>query len=171
MSCAGSPVAGSGNCSSTTRAAPRSSSISTRTRRLPTATSKHDPKAPLVADLARRNSLNGGWGWRCAVMTRFGGLASAQCPEIRAMSVASKICGLSSEEAVAAAVEGGAAYVGFVFYPPSPRAINPERAAALCALAPPGVQRVGLFVDAEDAVIRAVLDAAPIDILQFHGGE
>jgi len=87
------------------------------------------------------------------------------------MSVASKICGLSSEDAVAAAVEGGAAYLGFVFYPPSPRAVSPIRAAALCALVPPGVQRVGLFVDAEDAAIRAVLDQAPIDILQFHGHE
>ena len=87
------------------------------------------------------------------------------------MSVAAKICGLSSEAAVAAAVEGGAAYLGFVFYPPSPRAVSPARAAALCAAVPSGVLRVGLFVDADDALIRAVLDAAPIDILQFHGRE
>src|SRR5437763_16372818 len=87
------------------------------------------------------------------------------------MSVRAKICGLSSEAAVAAAVEGGAAYLGFVFYPPSPRAVSPVRAAALCAAVPSGVQRVGLFVDADDAAIRAVLDAAPIDILQFHGHE
>src|SRR6188474_3493005 len=87
------------------------------------------------------------------------------------MSVAAKICGLSSEDAVAAAVEGGAVYLGFVFYPPSPRAVSPARAAALCAAVPSGVQRVGLFVDADDAAIRAVLDAAPIDMLQFHGKE
>ena len=87
------------------------------------------------------------------------------------MSVAAKICGLSSEAAVAAAVAGGAAYVGFVFYPPSPRAVSPARAAELCAAVPSGVQRVGLFVDAEDAAIRAVLDEAPIDMLQFHGHE
>src|ERR1700688_4091542 len=87
------------------------------------------------------------------------------------MSIAAKICGLSSEAAVAAAVEGGAAYLGFVFYPPSPRAVSPARAAALCALVPSGVQRVGLFVDAGDEAIRAVLDRAPIDILQFHGRE
>lgn len=87
------------------------------------------------------------------------------------MSVATKICGLSSEDAVAAAVEGGAAYVGFVFYPPSPRAVSPSRAAALCAAVPSGVQRVGLFVDAEDAAIAAALQTAPIDILQFHGRE
>src|SRR5579864_578570 len=87
------------------------------------------------------------------------------------MSIAAKICGLSSEAAVAAAVEGGAAYLGFVFYPPSPRAVAPARAAALCTAVPSGVQRVGLFVDADDEAIRAVLDAAPIDMLQFHGHE
>lgn len=87
------------------------------------------------------------------------------------MSVAAKICGLSSEAGVAAAVAGGAAYLGFVFYPPSPRALLPSRAAELCASVPSGVQRVGLFVDAEDAGIEAVLEAAPIDILQFHGHE
>src|SRR6266581_7492538 len=87
------------------------------------------------------------------------------------MSIAAKICGLSSEAAVAAAVGGGAAYLGFVFYPPSPRAVSPARAAALCAAVPSGVRRVGLFVDAEDEAIRAVLAEAPIDILQFHGHE
>jgi phosphoribosylanthranilate isomerase len=87
------------------------------------------------------------------------------------MTIAAKICGLNSEEAVAAAVEGGAAYLGFVFYPPSPRAVSPARAAALCSGVPSSVQRVALFVDADDAAIRAVIDAAPIDILQFHGGE
>jgi phosphoribosylanthranilate isomerase len=87
------------------------------------------------------------------------------------MSVAAKICGLSSEAAVAAAVKGGAAYLGFVFYPPSPRSVSPQRAAALCAGVPAGVRRVGSFVDAEDGAIRAILDIAPIDILQFHGHE
>jgi phosphoribosylanthranilate isomerase len=87
------------------------------------------------------------------------------------MSIRAKICGLSSEAAVAAAVEGGAAYLGFVFYLPSPRAVSAERAAQLCAGVPSGVQRVGLFVDADDAAIAAVLDLVPIDILQFHGPE
>jgi phosphoribosylanthranilate isomerase len=87
------------------------------------------------------------------------------------MSIAAKICGLNSETAVAAAIEGGAAYLGFVFYPPSPRAVSPSRAAELCAGVPSGVRRVALFVDADDAVIGAVLDAVPIDILQFHGAE
>jgi phosphoribosylanthranilate isomerase len=87
------------------------------------------------------------------------------------MTIVAKICGLSSEAAVAAAVEGGAAYLGFVCYPPSPRAIDPARVAGLCAAVPSGVKRVALFVDADDAAIRAVLDQAPIDILQFHGHE
>jgi len=88
-----------------------------------------------------------------------------------AMSIAAKICGLNSAGAVAAAVAGGAAYVGFVFYRPSPRAVEPARAAELCAAVPSGVQRVGLFVDADDDAIREVLNSAPIDILQFHGRE
>ena len=81
------------------------------------------------------------------------------------MGVTAKICGLSTEEAVTAASTGGAAYLGFVFYPPSPRAVTPQRAAQLCAAVPAGIARVGLFVDAEDRVIEAALTVAPIDIL------
>jgi phosphoribosylanthranilate isomerase len=87
------------------------------------------------------------------------------------MTVAAKICGLSTEAAVAAAVVGGAAYLGFVFYPPSPRAVTAGEAARLCAAVPTAIARVGLFVDADDDAIRAVLAEAPIDILQFHGHE
>ena len=87
------------------------------------------------------------------------------------MSVAAKICGLSSEAAVAAAIDGGAAYLGFVFYPSSPRAVTPERVGRLCAAVPAGIARVGLFVDVDDEMIAAVLAVAPIDILQFHGSE
>jgi phosphoribosylanthranilate isomerase len=87
------------------------------------------------------------------------------------MDVTAKICGLSSKEAVAAAVAGGAAFLGFVFYPPSPRAVTAERAARLCVGMPAGIARVGLFVDADDAVIEAVLTAVPLDMLQLHGNE
>ncbi len=87
------------------------------------------------------------------------------------MSVLAKICGLSSEEAIAAALLGGAAYLGFVFYPKSPRAVGAERAARLAAAIPKGVCRVGLFVDAADEAIGAILDEAPLDLLQLHGGE
>ncbi len=87
------------------------------------------------------------------------------------MSVAAKICGLSTEAAVSAAIAGGAAYLGFVFYPPSPRAVTPAKAARLCVPVPSGLARVGLFVDADDDAISAVLAEVPIDILQFHGHE
>jgi phosphoribosylanthranilate isomerase len=87
------------------------------------------------------------------------------------MAVAAKICGLSSAEAVTAAVDGGAAYLGFVFYPPSPRAVTPSQAARLCAGVPAGIARVGLFVDAEDEAIEAALATAAVEILQFHGNE
>jgi phosphoribosylanthranilate isomerase len=87
------------------------------------------------------------------------------------MGVAAKICGLSSMEAVAAAVAGGVAYLGFVFYPPSPRAVTAERAARLCVGVPAGIARVGLFVDADDSAIEAVLAAVPLDMLQLHGNE
>lgn len=89
-----------------------------------------------------------------------------------------KICGLNDAAGVDAAVAGGAGMIGFVFFPPSPRAVTPEMAAALSARAPQaggsgagGPLRVGLFVDAPDEAIAAVLDAVPLDILQLHGEE
>ncbi|WP_299623164.1 phosphoribosylanthranilate isomerase [Pelagibius sp.] len=87
------------------------------------------------------------------------------------MSVDVKICGISTPEAMAAAVEGGAAFVGLVFYPPSPRAVTPEQAAALAAPVPAGVTKTGLLVDADDATIESILKAVPLDLLQLHGGE
>jgi phosphoribosylanthranilate isomerase len=87
------------------------------------------------------------------------------------MPVAAKICGLNDAAAVAAAVSGGARYLGFVFYPPSPRHVSPAEAKALTAAVPAGVTRVGLFVDADDPAIAATLDAVTLDLLQFHGAE
>jgi phosphoribosylanthranilate isomerase len=87
------------------------------------------------------------------------------------MSLAAKICGLSDEAGVAAAVAGGARFVGFVFYPPSPRCVAPERARDLAAAVPAGIAKIGLFVDADDATIAGTLAAAPLDMLQFHGAE
>ncbi len=85
------------------------------------------------------------------------------------MSLEAKICGINSPDALVAAVDGGAGYVGFVFYPPSPRFVTPEQAAMLAA--PAEVKKVGLFVDAEDDAIQTTLDACPLDMLQFHGAE
>jgi len=87
------------------------------------------------------------------------------------MPVPVKICGLSRADAVAAAVAGGAAFVGFVFYPRSPRAVTPETAGRLAAAVPPGIVKVGLFVDPGDDAIAATLAAAPLDLLQLHGEE
>ena len=82
-----------------------------------------------------------------------------------------KICGLTRPADVAAAVTAGADAVGFVFYAPSPRAVTRGQARALCALLPPFVTAVGLFVDAGAAAVRAVLEEVPLGLLQFHGEE
>jgi phosphoribosylanthranilate isomerase len=87
------------------------------------------------------------------------------------MSVAAKICGLTSTEAVEAAVAGGARFVGFVFYPPSPRSVTAAEAASLAAGVAPNITRTGVFVDPDDRLLETVLAKVPLDLLQFHGGE
>jgi len=82
-----------------------------------------------------------------------------------------KICGVNDEAAMDAAVEAGADLVGFVFFPPSPRAVLPARAAALSARHAGGPLRAGLFVDPEDEAVARVLGAVPLDLLQLHGKE
>jgi len=82
-----------------------------------------------------------------------------------------KICGLTREADVEAAVAAGADAIGFVFYAKSPRAVTPERARALARLLPPFVTPVGLFVNATDAELQAGLDALPNMLVQFHGDE
>ena len=87
------------------------------------------------------------------------------------MSVAAKICGVNSPAAVSAAVDGGARLIGVNFYPPSPRAVTPEAAAALVAGTPPDIAKVGVFVDPDDDTLAATLAAVRLDMLQLHGGE
>lgn len=82
-----------------------------------------------------------------------------------------KICGLTREEDVDAAVAAGADAIGFVLYPPSPRYITPQRAAELARRIPPFVDVVGLFVNEAPEVVRAACEALPINVLQFHGDE
>ena len=82
-----------------------------------------------------------------------------------------KICGLNDGASVVAAGAAGARFAGFVFYPPSPRSLKPEAAGALARLLPQRVQRVGLFVDADDATLAATLAQVPLDLLQLHGHE
>lgn len=82
-----------------------------------------------------------------------------------------KICGQTSAAAIQHAAREGAAYVGLVFYPPSPRSLDFATARRLALATPPGVVRVALLVDPDDAFLDELLAAVPVDMLQLHGGE
>lgn len=82
-----------------------------------------------------------------------------------------KICGLRSAADMAAVVSAGAAYAGFVFFPKSPRHLTTDQARLLAFAAPPGLMKVALTVDADDATLDAICDAVPLDMLQLHGHE
>lgn len=82
-----------------------------------------------------------------------------------------KICGVRTAAAAAQAAAAGAAYLGFNFYPPSPRSLDFQAAAEAVKGAPAGIARVALVVDAENAFLKALLDAVPVDMLQLHGAE
>lgn len=87
------------------------------------------------------------------------------------MTVQAKICGITTPDAMQAAVEGGARFVGLVFFPKSPRYVAPALAADLARAVPTGVRVVGLFVDPEDEELEHVLASVPIDMIQLHGAE
>jgi phosphoribosylanthranilate isomerase len=82
-----------------------------------------------------------------------------------------KICGLSTAATLARAVADGAAYVGFVFYPPSPRSVDLATAGVLARSVPAGVTRVALLVDPEDSFLDRLVAEVPADLLQLHGHE
>lgn len=82
-----------------------------------------------------------------------------------------KICGVNDAAAMDAAVAAGADLVGFVFFPPSPRAVAPGTAAELSSRHAGGPVRTGLFVDPADDEIAAVLAAVPLGLIQLHGAE
>ncbi len=90
---------------------------------------------------------------------------------LRNMSLRVKICGITRAQDLHVACEAGADALGFVFYEKSPRHVSAQAAAALVRELPPFVQSVGLFVDAAPAFVEAVLEAVPLDLLQFHGDE
>jgi phosphoribosylanthranilate isomerase len=87
------------------------------------------------------------------------------------MAIDIKICGINSRAALSAAADNGATYIGLIFYPPSPRAVTVEQAAALAAVAPRALVKVGLLVNADDATIAGILARVPLDLLQLHGDE
>jgi phosphoribosylanthranilate isomerase len=87
-------------------------------------------------------------------------------PDIRV-----KICGLKTQADVAAVAAAGAAYAGCVFFPKSPRNLTIAEARELTLAAPVGLAKVALVVDADDALLDAITEAMPLDMLQLHGHE
>ena len=86
-------------------------------------------------------------------------------------AVRSKIWGITRIEDALAAVAAGADAIGLVFYAKSPRAVTVQQARAIIAALPPFVTTVGLFVNASRCELGEILDAVPLDLLQFHGDE
>lgn len=82
-----------------------------------------------------------------------------------------KICGLRDQDHLRAAIAAGAAYVGFVFFPKSPRCLSPVQARDLAISVPAGLAKVALVVDADDAMLDGLVESVPLDMLQLHGHE
>ncbi len=89
----------------------------------------------------------------------------------KTMRVTAKICGIRDEEALDAAAAGGASHVGLVFFPPSPRNLAVDQAAALANRAAGRMRLVGLFVDPAPDLVGAVASAVRLDAIQLHGHE
>ena len=87
------------------------------------------------------------------------------------MRVEAKICGIKTTETLNAAVTGGAAFIGLVFHPPSPRYLSLEAAASLRRAVPPGVKAVALVVDADDATLQRIARDVRPDVFQLQGAE
>lgn len=87
------------------------------------------------------------------------------------MATRIKICGIRDARALDAAIEARADFAGFVFYPPSPRAVSAREAAELGARADGHIKRVGLFVNATDGEMAEAVEAGKLDVLQLHGQE
>jgi phosphoribosylanthranilate isomerase len=87
------------------------------------------------------------------------------------MNVRIKICGITSVEDAEAAVEAGVDALGLVFHPASPRYLTLEQAVDISVGLPVTIQRVGVFVDAEEAFVRERIEAVGLDTVQFHGKE
>lgn len=82
-----------------------------------------------------------------------------------------KICGISTPDAMTAAIENGARYVGLVFYPKSPRHVDWEVAGYLSRYVPTTVRSVGLFVDPSDEELERTISSVQLDMIQLHGSE
>lgn len=98
-------------------------------------------------------------------------LFTAHCSLLTGKNMDIKICGLKTEEAVAAALAGGATHIGFIFFPKSPRNIDPETAGRLRELARGRALAVAVTVDADDDFLDTIVAAMQPDMLQLHGKE
>ncbi|MGB3315190.1 MAG: phosphoribosylanthranilate isomerase [Albidovulum sp.] len=87
------------------------------------------------------------------------------------MDIRVKICGLREPEHIDAAARAGATYLGFNFFPKSPRSVTIPDAASLALTVPAGVAKVALTVNATDAELDAITAGVPLDMLQLHGAE
>ncbi|RAK59674.1 phosphoribosylanthranilate isomerase [Phenylobacterium hankyongense] len=87
------------------------------------------------------------------------------------MSIQAKICGVSTPEAVRAALDGGAAWLGFVFFPKSPRNLSLEAAARLAEPVRGRAKVVALAVDPADSLVDDIARALRPDLIQLHGKE
>jgi phosphoribosylanthranilate isomerase len=97
--------------------------------------------------------------------------AASSCLASTQVMTRIKICGITRVEDVLAAAKSGADALGMVFYDKSPRHVGIAQAAQLASVIPPFVTLAGLFVNASAETVRAVLQAVPLDVLQFHGEE
>lgn len=82
-----------------------------------------------------------------------------------------KICGITDFDSLRSAIEFGAEFAGFVFYPPSPRALEISEAAELVGSMQRSIKAVGLFVNPQDTLLEDVLASVPLDFIQLHGSE
>ncbi|MEI9407346.1 phosphoribosylanthranilate isomerase [Mesorhizobium salmacidum] len=87
------------------------------------------------------------------------------------MALDIKICGLKTDQAMAAALAGGASHVGFIFFPKSPRYVEPAEAGRLREAARGKALAVAVTVDASDAVLDEIVEKMQPDMLQLHGSE
>lgn len=82
-----------------------------------------------------------------------------------------KICGVTRPQDLGVVAAAGVAYVGFNFFPRSPRYVTPEAARMLSFETAAGIAKVGLTVDASDSELDGIVESVPLDMLQFHGSE
>ena len=87
------------------------------------------------------------------------------------MQVKTKICGVNTTAAASESVRGGANFIGFVFYPPSPRYVTAKKAAEISTHIPPNITNVGVFVNPEDDELDLITNSVSLSMIQLHGSE